>query len=108
MGYRVNLLAMNPTLGDTISKLRIAAGLSVRQLSIKSGISRATLFNLEHGIVSDPKLSVVAALARALNVAPAVFFRTGDRCWSVSRWQGDDPSGAPAIIEYWRWSADPL
>lgn len=57
-------------LGRSVRALRRARGLSQQELAERSGISRSYLAGIE-GNKRNPSLRVIAALARALEVAPA-------------------------------------
>ena len=63
-------LAIDPELAKTLSALRAERerqGLSLSDVSERSGIDRATLSKLETGKVPNPTVGSLRALARALN-----------------------------------------
>lgn len=53
-------------LGTLISQKRKQAGLTIDELSIRSGVPKGTLNKILNGITRDPQLETVKALARAL------------------------------------------
>ncbi len=57
-----------PGLGESIRRMREAAGLSGNALAKAAGISQGHLWNIESGRSRDPGVSVVVAIARSLNV----------------------------------------
>ena len=56
-----------------LKSLRLEAGLSVTELSTKSGINRTYIHNLEDGRRVDPRLSLLVKLADALDVTLDAF-----------------------------------
>ena len=63
-------LAIDPGLAETLAALRAERqrqGLSLSDVSERSGIDRATLLKLETGKVPNPTVGTLRALARALN-----------------------------------------
>lgn len=54
--------------GEAIQLLRILAGLTVTQLSVKASVSRPYLSNIEQGRRPYPGPDVVARIAKALGV----------------------------------------
>jgi DNA-binding Xre family transcriptional regulator len=63
-------LAIDPELAKALSALRAERerqGLSLSDVSERSGIDRATLSKLETGKVPNPTVSTLRAVARALN-----------------------------------------
>ena len=53
-------------LGTLISQKRKQAGLTIDELSMRSGVPKGTLNKILNGITRDPQLETVKALARAL------------------------------------------
>ncbi|NLF90743.1 MAG: helix-turn-helix transcriptional regulator [Corynebacterium marinum] len=71
-------------LGRNLSTLRRLRGLTQEQLASLSDISRNSISNIERnlnnsGTATDPHLSIVYRLARALDVPPAALLPGGDR-----------------------------
>lgn len=79
MGYGVampTVSASSVTLGAVLSDARakggvdVPAGLSVRELARRAGVSAAQVSRIESGQVSRPSREILVALARALNRNP--------------------------------------
>jgi len=60
---------INPSLGSLICHYRQLLDLSRRQLAQKAGLSIPLIQKLEHGATSNPRLSTLRQLAKALEVA---------------------------------------
>jgi len=59
------------TFSRRLKKLRESAGLTQQELGTRAGISISNLAQLEQGQRTDPRLSTVLAIARALGVRPS-------------------------------------
>lgn len=64
---------MQITISYNIYDIRQKQGLTLRQLSIQSGVGLATLTDLENG-KSDPRLSTICLVATALDVPVTQLF----------------------------------
>jgi transcriptional regulator with XRE-family HTH domain len=64
-------LSLAATFAQNLLVARTAADLTQQALALASGVSRATIAQLESG-VGDPKLSTVQQLAEALSVSPTL------------------------------------
>jgi Zn-dependent peptidase ImmA (M78 family)/DNA-binding XRE family transcriptional regulator len=62
-------------LGDRIKMARTGAGLSLRALAEKAGVSAMAISKYENG-KDMPRSGVLISLSKALNVSPDYFFRT--------------------------------
>ena len=60
--------ATKPSLATTLSRLRQASGLSVRDLEDASGVARSVISRLEHGENLQPTPPTLSRLASALGV----------------------------------------
>ncbi len=56
-----------------INKIRVESNMSIRALSIKSGISKSLIGRIENS-QSIPKIDIVCKLAKALNMNPEILF----------------------------------
>ena len=60
--------SMNTTFGEAVKKYRIAAGLSLPQLTEASGLNAAYLWRVEAG-EREPRVSIARCIADALGVS---------------------------------------
>jgi len=58
--------------GKNLYKIRSSKGLSSRKLAILADMEHHQILNIEKG--GDLRLSIIYKLAKALEIAPAVFF----------------------------------
>lgn len=63
-----------------IREARLNAGLTLKQLSMITGISIKQLSKIENNLV-DPKLSTMILIAKALRVQPESLFLEHERWW---------------------------
>lgn len=69
--------AEDMSFGERVRTLRTKHGLSAKELSALSGVPEKTIYRIETGEVSDPKLSTIEPLVKALNcTADEVLFDT--------------------------------
>lgn len=68
-------LELQFSLGESLALARKARGQTQADLAEESGLSRATIAQIEAGD-ADPKLSTISDLARALDVSPAWLLMT--------------------------------
>ncbi len=57
------------SLGERISRLRVAKSWSVTRLAGEANVSLRQVMNIEEGITRDPRLGTIILLARALGVS---------------------------------------
>jgi transcriptional regulator with XRE-family HTH domain len=69
---------MTIPIGDNVKRLRAAAGLSQQALATVAGLSVSIVSQLEQGTSQDPRLSTLAALAKALSVTLDELAREGE------------------------------
>ena len=70
MARSVYIQPMTP-LELKLGALRMAKGLSQAELAARAGVSRATINRIENGRSRTVNLDMLAAIAKALDVAPA-------------------------------------
>jgi transcriptional regulator with XRE-family HTH domain len=70
---------LNKVLGAKIKNLRLKAGITQMALSQRSGLFRTHVSRIECG-TANPTLTAIVALARALEVEPAVLLVDGAAC----------------------------
>lgn len=61
-------LSVTPN-GDAIKAIRVAQKLSIRALSLRTGLNRGYLSRLERGLIAHPGESKVALIAAAMQVS---------------------------------------
>jgi nitrogen PTS system EIIA component len=66
-------------LGATLRLLRVDAGLSLRDLARRIGVSSAYLSRVENGVDAPPTQERLAAIARELDVPPALLMDVANR-----------------------------
>ena len=59
------------SIGETIRKKRIHAGMSLEELAVKIGISRQTLSRYETGVIANIPSDKIESLAKILKTTPA-------------------------------------
>jgi transcriptional regulator with XRE-family HTH domain len=75
--------ASKEILARNLSTARIALGMSQEQLAEASGVSRATIIQLE-AAEGDPRLSTIAGIAAALEVSPVFLFMDKDELAAIA------------------------
>ncbi|MCP3099149.1 helix-turn-helix domain-containing protein [Myxococcus sp. K15C18031901] len=66
-------------LGATLRLLRVDAGVSLRDMARRIGVSSAYLSRVEHGVDAPPTAERLAAIARELDVPPALLMDVANR-----------------------------
>lgn len=82
-----------PTLATLLPRLREEAGVSLYELSKRSGINRSNLHRLENGVLMDPERATLDRIAKALAVEPELLY---DAAWAR------DPDALPTLPTYFR------
>jgi transcriptional regulator with XRE-family HTH domain len=80
-------------LDQLLPRLREENGLSLYELSQRSGINRSNLHRMENGIITDPSRDTLNRIARALDVEPELLYD------SVT---AADPDALPSLPTYFR------
>jgi len=82
-----------PSLSDVLARLRLEAGLSLYELSQRSGINRSNLHRLENGVITDPSRETLNRIASALGAEPEELYDVVAAA---------DPSALPSLPTYFR------
>lgn len=56
-------------IGRRLRRLRVAAGIGARPLSLAAGVSHAMVYQIEAGMIGEPGARVVLGLSEALGVS---------------------------------------
>jgi transcriptional regulator with XRE-family HTH domain len=83
-------------LAKNLVAARVIAGLTQHDLAAAAGVSRATIAQLETGF-SDPRLSTVVDIARALGIAPIVLLSGTEEVEALAKLTIDQVDGRPAV-----------
>ncbi|MFY2556394.1 helix-turn-helix domain-containing protein [Corallococcus terminator] len=87
-------------LGATLRLLRVDAGLSLRDLARRIGVSSAYLSRVEHGVDAPPTVARLTAIARELDVPPALLMDVANRVSPyVSEYLEDVPGAGTLFLE---------
>lgn len=85
--------------GEELRSLRLAAGMDLKTLSLRSGVSASYLSRLEAGKRGIPTLHVLLRVAEALNTPPAsLLYRAGIRLDAGGEAREAIPFGLPAGV----------
>jgi transcriptional regulator with XRE-family HTH domain len=79
----VLLTKLDGAFGKSLKSRRLSSNLSQEQLSLKSGLSRPYISELEMG-KKDPSLFTIFKLADALKVNPSFFINEIEQAISIS------------------------
>jgi transcriptional regulator with XRE-family HTH domain len=61
--------------GKYLAHLRKQQGLSLRQLAAKAHVHYVTVYNVEHGLIADPRVSILIRLADAFGIELTTMLR---------------------------------
>ena len=62
------------SLGDFIREARERKGMTQEELALRVGLSRPSITQLERGLVKNPRIAILQAIATILDVPPAAIF----------------------------------
>ena len=85
-------------LGATLRVLRVDAGLSLRDLARRIGVSSAYLSRVENGVDAVPTPERIAAIARELDVPPALLMDVSHRLSPLVAHYLEEVPGASALL----------
>ena len=88
--------SVDSILAKNLVAARVIAGLTQHDLAAAAGVSRATVAQLETGF-SDPRLSTVVDIARALGIAPIVLLSGTEEVEALAKLALDSTDDRPAI-----------
>jgi len=88
--------SVDSILAKNLVAARVIAGLTQHDLAAAAGVSRATVAQLETGF-SDPRLSTVVDIARALGIAPIVLLSGSDEVEALAALVEGTPDPRPAV-----------
>ncbi|MCY1040618.1 PTS sugar transporter subunit IIA [Corallococcus sp. bb12-1] len=87
-------------LGATLRLLRVDAGLSLRDLARRIGVSSAYLSRVEHGVDAPPTQERLTAIARELDVPPALLMDVANRVSPyVAGYLEDVPAAGTLLLD---------
>lgn len=66
------------TMGMKIRDLRMKSGRSLQQLADEASVSKPHVYELEHGKVNNPSITVLRRLADIFKVSPAFFLENNE------------------------------
>ncbi|WP_163994005.1 helix-turn-helix domain-containing protein [Pyxidicoccus caerfyrddinensis] len=85
-------------LGATLRLLRVDAGVSLRDMARRIGVSSAYLSRVEHGLDAPPTAERLAAIARELDVPPALLMDVAQRVSPYVAGYLEDVPGAGTLF----------
>lgn len=78
---------INDAFRAALKRIREGRGLDMKALSLKAGLNKRAVTDIENGASQSPKLSTVIALADALEVSPLVLIGREPAHEIVKEWQ---------------------
>ena len=88
--------SVDSILAKNLVAARVIAGLTQHDLAAAAGVSRATVAQLETGF-SDPRLSTVVDIARALRIAPIVLLSGTEEVEALAKLAHEDSARPPTV-----------
>ncbi|KPH79829.1 DNA-binding protein [Bosea vaviloviae] len=102
---KLNDLDLDKRLGERIRRLRLAAGMTLDQLSERSGVSRAMISRVERG-ESSPTAALLDRICAGLGIFLSALFRDEDHGGPLVR-RADQPVWADPASGYVRRNVSP-
>lgn len=91
-----------PTVGEITREIRMAKGLSLGQVALRSGLDRTYISRIESGKIANPSHKTLEKMAKGLKVTPSeLFVKEKEPLPAVKGHRTAEEELAPYGIEYY-------